>query len=159
VSCSSYTEALLSTSTRSGWRESPLLKMEMERWGGLRTMNYLIQMRGLLQFVVTLNYDARYILKIGFATWINMLESLGLETEWESRCSGERQFSEIFLNCEGIFAILDDKIKDFLRYVMMNLSPKTASMLITMKKYRWDNEAMWFQFVVKAVFTAILNSG
>ena len=76
------------------------------------------------------------ILKIGFATGNNVLESLRLEAERACRYSGERPFAEIFLSSKSIVDILDDKIKDVFRHIMMNFSPKFASMLTTLKKYR-----------------------
>ena len=65
-----------------------------------------------------------------------MLESLRLEAERACRCSGERPFAEIFLSSESIVDILDDKIRDIFRHIMTNFSPKIASMLTTLKKYR-----------------------
>ena len=76
------------------------------------------------------------ILKIGFATGNNVLESLKLEAERACRYSGERPFAEIFLSGKSIVDILDDKIKDVFRHIMMNSSPNFASMLTTLKKYR-----------------------
>ena len=63
------------------------------------------------------------ILKVGFATGNNVLESLRLEAERACRCSGERPFAEIFLGSKSIVNILDDRIKDVLRHIMMNHEP------------------------------------
>ena len=76
------------------------------------------------------------ILKIGFATGNNVLESVGLGAERACRCNGERPFAEIFLSSKSTGNILDDKIKDVFRPIMMSLSPKIASMLTTLKKCR-----------------------
>ena len=76
------------------------------------------------------------ILKIGLATRNYVLERLGLEAERACRYSGERPFAEIFLSSNSIVDILDDKIKDVFRHIMMNFSPKFAIMLTALKKYR-----------------------
>ena len=76
------------------------------------------------------------ILKIGFATRNYVLERLRLVAERTCRYSGERPFAEIFLSSKSIVDILDDKIKDVFRHIMMNFSPKFASMLTALKKYR-----------------------
>ena len=52
------------------------------------------------------------IMKIGFGTRNNVLESLRLEADRACRYSGERPFAEIFLGSKSIVDILDDKIKD-----------------------------------------------
>ena len=46
------------------------------------------------------------ILKIRATTGDNMLESLILEAERASRCSGERPFTDIFLSSESIVVTL-----------------------------------------------------
>ena len=74
------------------------------------------------------------ILKRGFATGNNVLESPRLEAERACRCSGERPFAEIFLNSKSIIDILDDKIKGVFGHIMINFSQKIASMLTTLKK-------------------------
>ena len=76
------------------------------------------------------------ILKIGFTTRNYVLERLRLEAERACRYSGERPFAETFLGSKSIVNILDDKIKDVFRHIMMNFSPKFASMLTALKKYR-----------------------
>ena len=76
------------------------------------------------------------ILKIGFAAGNNVLESLKLEAGRACRYSGERPFAEIFLSSKSIVDILDDKIKNVFKHIMMNSSPNFASMLTTLKKYR-----------------------
>ena len=76
------------------------------------------------------------ILKIGFATGNNVLESLRLKAERAYRCSGERPFAVIFLSSKSIVDILDDKIEYVFRHIMMNFSPRVASMLATLKRYR-----------------------
>ena len=55
-----------------------------------------------------------------------MLESLRLEAERACRYSGETPFAETFLSSKSIVDILDDKIKDVFRHIMMNFSPKCA---------------------------------
>ena len=69
------------------------------------------------------------VLKIRATTGDNMLESLGLEAERASRCSGERPFTEIFLSSESIVHILNDEVEDVFRHIAMNLSPKTYCIL------------------------------
>ena len=76
------------------------------------------------------------ILKIGFATRNYVLERLRLEAERACRYNGERPFAETFLGSKSTVNILDDKIKDVFRHIMMNFSPKFASMLTALKKYR-----------------------
>ena len=76
------------------------------------------------------------MLEIGFATRNHVLERLRLEAERACRYSGERPFAEISLSSKSIVDILDDKIKDVFRHSMMNFSPKFASMLNALKKYR-----------------------
>ena len=76
------------------------------------------------------------ILKLGFATGNNVLESLRLEAEKSCIYSGERPFAEILLSSKNIVDVLDDKIKDVFRHIMMNFSPKFASVLTTLKKCR-----------------------
>ena len=59
------------------------------------------------------------ILKTGLAIGNIVLESLRLEIEKACRCSGERPFAKIFLSSKSIVDILDDKIKDVFRHIMM----------------------------------------
>ena len=75
------------------------------------------------------------ILKIGFATGNNVLESLRLEAERACRCSGEKLFAEMFLSSKSTVDILDDKIGYVFRHIMMNFSPRIASILTTLKRY------------------------
>ena len=70
------------------------------------------------------------ILKVGFATGNNVLESLRLEAERACRCRGERPFAEIFLSSRSIVDILDDKIEDVFRLFMMNLCPNISVCLL-----------------------------
>jgi len=71
-----------------------------------------------------------------------VLASFRLEAERIYGCSGERQFAEIYLGSKSIVEILDDKIQNVFRHIMMNLSPKIAGILTTLTKYRRDNEAV-----------------
>ena len=76
------------------------------------------------------------VLKIRVTTGDNVLESLRLEAERESRCSGERPFTDIFLSSESIVDILNDEVEDVFRHIAMNLSPNTTRLLATVKEYR-----------------------
>ena len=48
----------------------------------------------------------------------------------------ERGYLQRFSSSKSIVDVLDDKIKDVFRHIMMNFSPKFASMLTALKKYR-----------------------
>ena len=50
------------------------------------------------------------VLKIRVTTADNVLESLRLEAERSSRCSGDKPFTEIFLSCDSIVHILYDEV-------------------------------------------------
>ena len=76
------------------------------------------------------------VLKIRITTGDNMLESLRLEAERASRCSGERPFKEIFLSSESIVHIINEEVEDVFRHIAMNLSPNTTCLLATIKEYR-----------------------
>ena len=76
------------------------------------------------------------VLKLRVTTGDNMLESLRLEAERASRCSGERPFTEIFLSSESIVHILNDEVEDVFRHFAMNLCPKTTCLFATVKEYR-----------------------
>ena len=77
-------------------------------------MNYLLQMREFLQYVAERKYDARYIYRLEDKN--NMLESLRLEAEGVSRCSGKTIYG-VFLSCENIVHILNDEVKDVFRHI------------------------------------------
>ena len=74
------------------------------------------------------------VLKIRVTTGDNMLESLRLEAERASRCSGERPCTEIFLSTQSIVHILNDEVEDVFRHIAMSLSPKTTRLLATVKE-------------------------
>ena len=66
------------------------------------------------------------VLKIRVTTEDNMLESLRLEAERASRCSGERPFTEIFLVARVLFIYLTMKLKMFLVIIYSQMSRKVV---------------------------------
>ena len=74
------------------------------------------------------------ILKIEVATRDNVLESLRLEAERSSRCSGEIPFAPIFLSCESIVHMLYDEVEDVIRHIAMILSTMTTSLFVAIKE-------------------------
>ena len=59
-------------------------------------------------------------------------------SDWKQKEHADivERFAEIFLSSKSIVDILDDKIKDVFRHIMMTFSPTFASMLTALKKYR-----------------------
>ena len=53
------------------------------------------------------------IMKIGFSTGNNVLESLRLEAERACRCTGERLIADDFRSSKSSIDILDNKIIHF----------------------------------------------